>query len=465
MELRDYQDGMLEEARGHMRAGVRRILLQLPTGGGKTVMAAKMLGGASARAIASQFLVHRRELIEQTSDTFRRVDIPHGIIAAGFVENRDRLVQIAGVHTLGNRLDTATPPGMIVCDEAHHAVAGTWGKILERYGNAFLIGLTATPERLDGRGLKDHFDVIVKGPSVAELIARGFLSPYTYYAPGKPDLLGVPTRAGDFNRGELGAAMDKPKLIGNVVEHYQKLAAGKQGVVFAASVEHSKHLAEAFTAAGVRAAHVDGSMDERDRKRIVSAFRAGDIEIMSNVDLFGEGFDVPGLVYCGLARPTKSLSLHLQQVGRALRVMQGKEQAIICDHAGNAFVHGMPDDPREWSLEGRHKRAGGGGGPTDAMVIHQCLTCYRVSPSRLACCPGCGTEFPNRSRTLEQEAGELTALERIAAKAKATADRKAEERECKSLADFEALGRKRGYEPGWARHQWSFRSKFRRRAA
>lgn len=454
---------MLDEARAHMRAGKRRVLLRLATGGGKTVMAASMLGGAAGRGLASQFIVHRRELIEQTSVTFRSAGIAHGLIAAGMVESRDALVQLAGVQTLARRLDRVTAPKMLVVDEAHHAVAGTWEQVLAAYPDAFVIGLTATPERLDGRGLGGHFDVMVDGPSTAELIERGFLSPYRYFAPGKPDLVGMPTRAGDFNRGELGDLMDRPKLIGDVVEHYHRLAPGQQGIVFAVSREHSRHLAAAFSASGVRAAHVDGAMADRERARIVDAFRARDLDIMVNVDLFGEGFDVPGLVYCGLARPTKSLALFLQQVGRALRIMPGKERAIIADHAGNAFTHGLPDDPREWTLEGRKSR-GSRGGPTDAIAIHQCMECYRVSPSRERVCPGCGFEFPIQSREPERADGELFALERVAEREKAQAKeaRKAEERECQTLADWEALARKRGYKPGWAKYQWEFRQKFKR---
>lgn len=473
MELRDYQAAMLNEARAHMRSGTRRILMQLPTGGGKTVMAASMLDGAADREMRSWFAVHRRELIEQTSRTFREVGIAHGFIASGMPANGIYAVQLAGVQTLINRLDTIKEPKLIVWDEAHHATATIWSTIMARYPDAYHIGLSATPQRLDGRGLRGHFDVMVKGPSVAELIRRGFLCQYTYFAPGKPDLLGVPTRAGDFNRGELGDVMDRPKLIGDVVEHYHRLAAGKQGIVFAVSRDHSRHIADAFIGNGVRAAHIDGSMTERERGRIVDAFRAGDLEIMVNVDLFGEGFDVPGLVYCGLARPTKSLALYLQQVGRALRVMEGKGRAIIADHAANIFAHGWPDDERDWTLDGRKKR-GGRAANDDAMPIRQCTECFRVSPSRVSVCPGCGFEFVAQGRAPETGDGELFALDRLsdreAAKKAATAERKAEERACQDIADFIRLGTERGYAnpAGWARHQVQFRKgyaqKFRRRA-
>lgn len=471
MELRDYQSAMLDEARAHMRAGRKRVLLQLATGGGKTVMAAEMLGGAAGRGLRSFFNVHRKELIEQTSRTFAAVGIEHGFIAAGMPFNPHAQVCLAGVQTLANRLDRVAPPQLVVTDECHHATAATWDAIFRAYPDAYQIGLSATPERLDGRGLADYYDVMVRGPSVAELIARGYLSPYRYYAPGKPDLVGVPTRAGDFNRGELDGVMDRPKLIGDIVEHYLRLARGKQGVVFAVSREHSRHIAEAFAAEGVRAAHVDGAMPDKERARIVAAFRAGDLDMMVNVDLFGEGFDVPGMVYAGLARPTKSLALFLQQCGRALRIFPGKDQAIIADHAGNAFTHGLPDEARDWSLDGR-KKGRARLAANDATPIHQCPECYRVTASSVRECPGCGYAFLVASRAPDQDEGELFELGRVAdlAKKRAAEARKAEERECKDVGDFIRLAVARGYAKpsGWARHQVEmrdrYRGKFRRRA-
>lgn len=471
MQLRDYQAKMLDDARAHMRAGRKRILLRLATGGGKTVMAAEMLGGAGERGLNSDFIVHRRELIEQTSATFREVGIAHGFIASGMPINGLAKVQLAGIQTLVNRLEGAPVPKLCVWDECHHVTAGLWDQVFRAYPDAFHIGLTATPQRLDGRGLSDHFDVMVDGPSTGELIARGFLSPFQYFAPGRPDLVGMRSVGGDYNRGDISKLMDKPKIIGDIVEHHAKLAAGRRGIVFAASIEHSKHIAEAFNGEGVRAAHVDGSMSERDRRRVVDGFRAGDVQIMTNVDLFGEGFDVPAMEYCGLARPTKSLTLHLQQCGRALRLFEGKVDAIICDHAGNALSGlGLPDDVREWTLEGRKKGASRGVS-ADAVSIHQCPECYRVTPSQLYRCP-CGYEFPARDRNPAWEAGELFKLDRVAAetaKAKAARDRKEEERACKDAASLIRLARERGYSNprGWAQMKLQqrkhFKNKFRRK--
>jgi DNA repair protein RadD len=454
--LRDYQEAMILKAIGYMQAGARRILLQLATGAGKTVMAAAMHGSAMDLGLTSEFVVHRKELIDQTSRTFTAFGIPHGFIAAGHPFD-DASVMIAGVQTLVNRLEQLLPPNLAIIDEAHHATAASWQRVLDAY-DGFLIGLTATPERLDGKGLDEHFDVMIEGPPVAELIARGFLSDFDYYAPGQPDLTGIHTLGGDFNRGEIAELMDKPKLIGDMVEHYLRLARGQQGIVFAASREHSRHLADAFNSNGVQAAHVDGAMPDKERERIVEAHRRGDLDVMTNVDLFGEGFDVPGIVYCGLGRPTKSLSLYLQQVGRALRMFDGKPDAIIADHAGNAFRHGLPDDPRRWSLQGRAVRERMSGA-NDALPVRQCKQCFRVSPSTVETCPGCGTEFPAQVRTLRQEEGQLTKLERIKLKEERRIQRKIEERQCKTPDDFIRLAEQRGYPNprGWMKIRWKLK--------
>jgi DNA repair protein RadD len=456
MILRYYQTDLLNRARAAFKAGHRRVLMVAPTGAGKTVLAASMLGGAAKKRNTSMFLVHRRELLKQTSATFRQVGIDHGIIGAGFEPDPLHGVQLAGVQSLVRRLGRYDAPDMIVVDEAHHSVAGSWDAILAAYPDAKVIGLTATPERFDGKGLGSHFDVIVEGPTTASLIADGHLSQFDYYAPGKPDMVGVRTTAGDFNRGDLDDIMDKPRLIGDVVEHYLKLAPGQRGIVFAVSIEHSRHLADAFNAAGVKAAHVDG--ESRDRDAVVASFQRGETTVMTNVDLFGEGFDVPGIVYAGLCRPTKSLALFLQQCGRALRTAPGKQRAIICDHGGNAFIHGLPDEARVWSLEGRKARAKGAGGPSDAQSIRQCLECYAIAPSTAEACPCCGTVFPVQSREVEQQAGELSKLERAALVADQKQKMKQEEWACKTLDDWKRLAERRGYKPGWALFRWKARS-------
>jgi superfamily II DNA or RNA helicase len=461
VQLRPYQEADLERVRARLRAGVKRVLLQQPTGAGKTILSGTMLGGAAERSKRSWFVVHRRELLDQTSEKLTLLDVPHGFMAAGYPVNGFAPVQLCAIDTLARRLHEAEAPDFIVPDEAHHMVAATWARCLTGH-DAYTVGLTATPERLDGRGLKDHFDELIVGPSVKQLIADGWLSTYRYFAPGQPDLAGVRVLGGDFNRGDIAKVMGTSQLIGDVVATYLKLAEGLQGIVFAVDVQSAIHIAAAFNAAGITAAAVSGETPQALRKMTIDRFRAGDIQILTNCELFGEGFDVPNVSYVGLARPTQSLALHLQQVGRALRVVPGKSCAVICDHAGNAFRHGLPDDDREWTLEGRKRSKRGAKGPSDALPIRQCTECYRVSPSSADHCPGCGVVFPARVRLTCFAEGELFELERIEAKRREKEARKAEERACQSLEDWMRLGKQRGYKSGWAIYQWKLRQRWRR---
>lgn len=462
LELRDYQNVLIEGARANIRAGVKRQVLVAPTGSGKTVLAAFMQGSVAKRGARSWFVVHRKEIIDQTAVTFRQVGIDHGFVVAGERTDRAPLVHLCGVQTLANRLADLDPPELIVWDECHHVAAASWATIMQQFPNALHIGLSATPERLDGKGLKEFFDRLVVGPTTGELIRRGFLAPYRYFAPVQPDLTGVATVAGDFNRGQLADAMNKPQIIGDAVEHYQRLVPGRRAIVFAVSRDHSRDIVERFNAEGIAALHVDGAMPKGERKEAFDRFRSGDVKVLSNVDLAGEGVDIPAIEAAILLRPTKSLSLYLQQVGRALRLFEGKSDAVILDHASNAMVHGLPDDDRQWSLEGRKRGTRAANGPSDALPIRQCLDCYMVSPSSAEHCPGCGVVFPARPRPACHEEGELFELERIAAKSAAVAARKAEERACGSLEDWMRLGKQRGYKSGWAIYQWKLRQRWRR---
>lgn len=475
--LRDYQKDLALRIAAAMALGYRRILVVLPTGGGKTRLAAALMACAREQRDRSQFVVHRKELIDQTSDAFTELNLPHGFIASGRpFASEDDLITLSGIQTLVRRLDMVLPQRLAILDEGHHCVSTSWTTLLDHYAeqDCFVVALTATPERLDGKGMEEHFDLMIVGPSTADLIDAGWLSPYDYYAPGVPDLSGVHTTAGDFNRGEIDELMNEPQLVGDIVSHYQKLAPNQQGIVFAASVKHSKNIVDAFRAAGVTAEHIDGAMADAERKRVVTDHREGRVQILCNVEIVGEGFDVPAVSYVGLARPTKSLGLHLQQVGRGLRIAPGKERATICDHAGNAFRHGLPDDPREWSLEGRKGRSGGSA-PNDATSVHQCETCFRVVPSAVKVCPGCETAFPVRAVAPPKEvAGELAKLERLkraeekkrereereAAKKAERIRHKIEERQATTFQDFLRLAIARGYPKpqGWAGLKMSLKS-------
>lgn len=460
--LRDYQEAVVCKIVLRWLEGYRRILVRMPTGAGKTRTAAAVHGGAAVIGNASQFIVHRKELINQTSLTLDAVGVSHGRVQSGQPMGFDAMVILAGVQTLVNRLHLVRQPKIVIVDECHHATSATYAKILSHYGpDTLIIGLTATPERLDGRGLDEHFDIMVLGPSEKQLMAAGHLVDYEFYGPDVPDMEGVGATAGEYNQKGNLAVMDKPHIIGNIVEHYLELGRGMQGIGFAVSREHSRKIVDAFRASGVVAAHLDGDSHDDERDEIDAAYRAGQIDIMMNVDLFGEGYDVPNASYLIDAAPSKSLGRVMQRWGRPWRPAAGKTKMIVCDHAGNWTRHGLPDWEREWKLTGREKKARGS--PTDAVGVRTCLICYRVSESGTEVCPGCGTEFPKQDRQIEERAGKLTKIEREALARKTAAMRKAEEKACKSEGELIALAQARGYQNprAWAKMKVKFRNNWR----
>lgn len=459
-EVREYQTRMIDQARELLRRRRKAILFQLPTGGGKTVLGATMLKTITDRGKRAFFIVHRRELIRQSADTFDMGGIPYGYCAAGMPLDRKQPVQLASIQTLGKRLDRMPTPDVIVFDEAHHLAAGTWAKVYSHYPDATMIGLSATPERLDGAGLSGWFADMVTGPSTADLIAQGYLSPYRLFAPGVPDTSSLHTRGGDFKAEEAAALMDKPSITGDAVDHYRRLAPGRRAVVFCVSIQHSQHVAAQFKAAGFRAAHLDGDTAFAERDHTIAEFRAGRIEVLCNVDLFGEGFDLPALEVSILLRPTQSLAMYLQQVGRSLRVAPGKTEALILDHAGNSARHGLPDDERAWTLEGRvkAKREGGDAG----VAIKTCKACFATVRAFKTHCPHCGYEFPVVPREIEQRDGALVEVD----PAQARIEKLREQGNAQTEADLIAVGARRGMKRPelWARHVLRARAEKRARS-
>lgn len=441
MELRPYQTALLDGARTAFKTGKRAVLIQLPTGGGKTVSGSHMIGGSSRRGKVCWWLSHRRELIAQTSRTFSAVGIPHGIIAGGHSSDPHKLAQIGSVQTVARRLDKLAPPDLIIFDECHHLGAAQWERIFNAFPDARIVGLTATPWRLDGKGLGRWFGAMVNGPSVSDLIENGSLSRYRLFAPTQVDASAIKMQAGDYKKDDLASLMDRPSITGDAVQHYRKLCAGKRAVAFAVNIEHSRHIVDQFRANGVPAEHVDGTMDSASRDAAIQRFIAGETLILSNCELFGEGFDVPAIEAAILLRPTKSLSLHLQQVGRALRPAPGKTEAIILDHAGNSLIHGLPDDDREWSLEDRAKRRAG---EKSTIAIKSCPSCFHIHRPAPTC-PQCGHAYVAAVREIETRDGELQEVDQEAIRRQ----KKAEVSNARSREALEAIARQRGYKPGW----------------
>ena len=306
--LRDYQQELIDQTREAFR-GHKSVVMQLPTGGGKTITTAWIIQNAKGRCI---FCVHRIELLYQTSDTFKRMGIDHGFIAASEDYDPALRVHIASIDTLQRRLDDVVAPDLLVIDEAHRAMADGWRKVANYWPDAHRLLITATPERLDGRGLKHVAEVMVCGKSPRWLTEHGFLAPCRIFSPAVPDMAGIQTRGGDYAQEQLAAMMDKSTITGNAVEHYNKHCEGMQAIVFCVNIDHSRHVAAQFADAGIPAAHLDGTFGKIAREDIIERYRYGETRVLCNVNILTEGFDVPGVQAAIMLRPTKSLALYLQ---------------------------------------------------------------------------------------------------------------------------------------------------------
>ena len=408
MNLRPYQQQAITDLRLAYRGGARAPLLVGATGMGKTVIFSAITAGAVERNRRVLILVHRRELIRQASAKLTQAGVTHGIIAAGFKPS-DHPVQVASVQTLARRLDHQHwQPDLIVIDEAHHAIAGTWTNVISHWPNSLLLGVTATPVRQDGRGLGSMFDQLVLGPSTAELIATGYLSPARIYAPPPvADLTGIHRRAGDYAIDEAADRMDRPTVTGDAISHYQRIGAGQPAIAFCCNVKHAEHVCHAFRVAGIPAATLLGTTADRDA--LVARFATGFIDVLVTVDVVSEGFDCPGAAVAILLRPTQSEGLYLQQIGRVLRPAPGKQAAVVLDHVGNVHRHGFPDDHRNWTLADRERRAGSASPPPPSVrTCEVCFAAFKPAPV----CPCCGTPAKLSAREIQQRDGELTELRR-----------------------------------------------------
>ncbi|WP_373538869.1 DEAD/DEAH box helicase [Chamaesiphon sp.] len=356
-ELRSYQSDLNDRIFARWR-NHDRVMAVLPTGGGKSLLFGAVAANFANRDLRVLALAHREELIVQGAHHLQNwVNIPVGIIKSGHKFQPELAVQFASVQTVVNRLDRIGEFDLIIVDEAHHCTSDTYLSIFERFTTAKILGLTATPIRTDGSPFDHLFDCLEIGVTTAQLIAGGYLSPYKLFVdPNRMKTKGARTSMGDFSTSDLARMNDSIELAGNLVGSYQKYANGGTCMIFAINCEHSESIAAAYNQHGIAAIHLDAKTDKKIRARSLEALKTGDIKVISNVGLFGEGVDIPTLDCVQIARPTKSLAFHLQMVGRVLRKSAGKEFGIIIDHAGNCELLGLPDDEREWSLQGRPKR-------------------------------------------------------------------------------------------------------------
>lgn len=447
--LHDDQAEFVSLVRDQLRTGSRSVLGVASPAFGKTVVAGHIIATAREKSNATAwFLVHRKNLLRQTSKSFWSAHIEHGLLTSGRARSR-LAVQVGTIGTVYSRLDKLEAPTILFIDEAHLAKGNMFETVirwaLER--GAIVIGLTGTPERLDGQALGDLFQVMVEARSTHWLIQQGRLSNYVMYSTGiTPDLSGVKKSGGDYNRDQLAEAMDKPMLVGDAISHWRKHANGMRTVAYCVNVKHSKHTAEAFNAAGIPAVHVDACTTEAELKDACEGLAKGRYMVLCNCELVIEGFDLSAQVgmdvtleCCILLRPTQSVARYLQMVFRALR--RKPAPAVILDHAGCAMRHGLPDDDRQWSLEGRKKGRRRASDEEPDVRVQQCGQCYHVFRPGVSECPSCGAPVERKDpRKLEVVDGEL---QRIDAEAMRKAGRR-EQGQSRGLADLITLGMNRG---------------------
>lgn len=448
IQLRSYQEDGARLIRESYAQGKRAPLYVLPTGGGKTILFSFVSHAAASKGNRVLILSHRIELVDQISEALSATDTPHGFIASGY-PNLMRQCMIASVPTLLRRLESIPEPQLIIVDEAHHSTSVTWEAILRHWPRAKLLGVTATPVRASGEGLGKIFDYLIVGPSVAELTAAGYLAPARVFAPPTVDTSGLHTRAGDFVANESEALLDKPAITGCAVSHYERLAPGLPALAFCVSVKHAQNVAEQFRTRGHSAMSLDGKTARDVRRGVVADFRRGAIKILASADLFSEGFDVPGVHVGLMLRPTQSLGLYCQQVGRVLRPAEGKTHALILDHCSNTQRFGLPNEPRQWILQGEDRKR-----KPSTTAVKVCPACFCALPPRMSKCDQCGHQFEAAPRTVEERDGELTEItaEEIA--------RRRERREQGRAQTYEQLleiERRKQYRPGWARHVYEAR--------
>jgi DNA repair protein RadD len=415
MKLREYQTSAIAELSAGFLAGNKAQILVMPTGSGKTATASDIIRRIAETGYCSLFLVHRVELLNQAARHLKSLGLTVGIIQGENTRHPSEPadVYVCTIQSIGSQgwpplFANHKPIKYLFVDECH-VIFKAHRKLFEQITDARIIGLTATPLRAD---LGQIFNRQISPITIKQLIELGHLSPLKVFCPQQAEMnlalesVAINYKKNDFNNGQLGKAMSNPKIVGDVISTWQAKAPDRQTLVFACNVAHAQTLCEAFMAEGIDAAVVTYRTQPDDRADIISRFRSGDLQVLVSVDALSVGFDVPQ-VDCGImARPTFSQTVYLQQAGRLIRASEGKADAILLDHAGNALRHGLPEDFEPPPLGTDELKAS-----KKTITLHKLRTCANceavVLPNR-STCQECGHDLPGRSARVDVIPGELT---------------------------------------------------------
>lgn len=440
--LRPYQIKGNNEIRHNFAKGHRKVLLYLATGGGKTTVFSHILKLTAEKGNKAAMVVRGRKLVDQGHKRLLRENVSHGVIMNNHWNvNRQAPVQVCSIDTMISR--NIIPEGkLLVIDEAHLFTSDSCIKFCDEFlaknAGSFILSVTATPHA--DKSLRHLADVVVKPVSMQELIDDGYLVPPVYYAPTEVDVseVRVSKATKDYVTADLEAILNGNDIVGNLVDNWQKFAENRSTLVFGVSIQHSKHIAEMFRAAGIPAEHCDADTPDKEREQIIDRLEKGITKVVSNVGIFCTGVDIPTLGCVMLARPTKSYNLYIQMAGRGTRPAQGKDDFILLDNAGNVLRHGFITEEPECNLDGAKPKSG------PSVLVKTCKKCFAVFNQFDKCCPQCFAVNPveEKERMVSELDGSLTKIENMPIEAKAF----------QRLKELKKIRKDKGYKRGWIYH-------------
>jgi len=454
LELRNYQIESIEKIRESLRSGNRNVILQAACGAGKTIIAAEIVKCALEKGNNVIFLQNRRDLVHQTVQKFEDYGLGEyiGVVMAGEEPSLGKPLQVVSIQTYGRRIklggDWELKAKLVIFDECHSSVAKSYKDIIDQYQDSTILGLTATPCRSDGRGLGSIYDDIVSCIGIDELIELKYLVPMIHYGPAAPDLAQIKITAGDYNKKELGHVMDTPKLVGDIYDNWMEIADGRQTIVFAVNVKHSKHIRDLFNNRGFPCEHIDAHTNDEDRVEIYNRFEMGDTRILTNVGICTEGSDFPFVGCIVIARPTKSYGRYIQMAGRGLRPDSGKSDCILLDHSGCIEQHGFVDDAMTWSLNDKEKAWRKPPVKKEKLPMICDMCSHAFTGKR---CPKCGYEIKDYGKKIEAIEAKLEQIGNGKKRKPTTEEKRV------FYGMLEWYRRMKGYQEGWTSHKFKLK--------